>query len=77
MILGQNFHLHIGKWGKYHYFWSGADMNWSVHIDNEKKDIWIIGKEPTQGLDHNTLTEEVIYPINFTQPRKSFVTNSN
>ena len=34
-------------------------MNWSVQIDNEKKDIWIIGKEPTQGLDHNTLTEEV------------------
>ena len=74
MILESKFSFTRRKMGeKYHYFWSGFDMSWSVHIDNEKKDIWIIGKEPKQGLDHNTLTEEAIYPINFTQPRKSFV----
>ena len=29
----------------------GVDMSSSVHIDNSKKDILILGKDPTQGLD--------------------------
>ena len=33
----------------------GADMSSSLHIDNKKKDILILGKGPTQGLEH-TLT---------------------
>ena len=33
----------------------GADMSSSVHIDNKKKDILVLGKGPTQGLEH-TLT---------------------
>ena len=33
----------------------GVDMSFSAHIDNEKKDILILGKGPTQGLEH-TLT---------------------
>ena len=33
----------------------GADMSSSPHIDNKKKDILILGKGPTQGLEH-TLT---------------------
>ena len=33
----------------------GEDMSSSVHIDNKKKDILILGKDPTQGLKH-TLT---------------------
>ena len=28
----------------------GADMSSSVHIDNKKKDILILGERPTQGL---------------------------
>ena len=32
-----------------------ADMSYSVHVDNKKKDILILGKGPTQGLEH-TLT---------------------
>ena len=28
----------------------GVDMSSSVHLDNKKKDILIIGKSPTQGL---------------------------
>ena len=31
---------------------SGVDMNLSPHIDNQKKDILILGKGPTQGLEH-------------------------
>ena len=40
-------------------------MSFSAHIDNKKKDILVLGKGPTQGLEH-TLTAEKIYPINFT-----------
>ena len=31
-------------------------MNSSAHIDNKKKDIVILGKSPTNGLDDTTLT---------------------
>ena len=51
----------------------GADMSSSVNIDN--KDILILGERPTQGLYDTTLTAEVKYPINFIQPRKTFVYN--
>ena len=36
------------------------DMSSSAHIDNKKKDTLIVGKGPTQGLEH-TLTAEKIY----------------
>ena len=48
-------------------------MSSSVHIDNKKKDILILGEGPTQGLDDTTLTTEAIYPINFRQPNIRFV----
>ena len=32
----------------------GVDMSSSVHVDNKKKDILILGKGSTQGLEHNT-----------------------
>ena len=43
----------------------GADMSSSAHIDNQKKDILVLGKGPIQGLEH-TLTAEKMYSINFT-----------
>ena len=45
-------------------------MSSSVHNDN-KKDILVIGKGPTQGLEH-TLTAEKMYSINFTVTKKKF-----
>ena len=36
-----------------------------------KKDILVLGKGPTQGLEH-TLTTEKMYSINFTLARKKF-----
>ena len=36
----------------------GADMNSSVHIDNKKKDILILGEGPTLGLNDTSLTAE-------------------
>ena len=47
----------------------GVDMSSSVHVNNRKKDIIVLGKGPTQGLEH-TLTAEKMYPINFTVTKK-------
>ena len=52
-------------------FW--ADMNSSVHIDNKGKDILILGKGITQGLEH-TLSGEKLYSINFAQSNRTFYT---
>ena len=49
----------------------GADTSSSAHIDNKKKDILVLGKGPTQGLEH-TLTAEKMYSINFTEKNKKF-----
>ena len=46
-------------------------MSSSVHVDNKKKDILVLGKGPTQGLEH-TLTAEKMYSINFTVTKKKF-----
>ena len=51
----------------------GADMSWSVHVDNKGKDILILGEGPTQRLDDTTLAAEAKYPINFAQSGKRFV----
>ena len=49
----------------------GADMSSSAHIDNEKKDILVLGIGPTQGLEHTSTTEKMD-SINFTVTRKKF-----
>ena len=46
-----------------------ADMSSSAHIDNKEKDILVLGKGPTQGLEH-TLTAEKMHSINFTVTKK-------
>ena len=48
-------------------------MSSSVHVDNKRKDILILGEGPTQGLDDTALTAEAKYPINLTQSGKRFV----
>ena len=49
----------------------GVDMSSSVHIDNKGKDILVLRKGPTHGLE-NTLTAEKMYSINFTLTKKNF-----
>ena len=46
-------------------------MSTSTHIDNKKKDILVIGRGPTQGLE-STLTAEKMYSINFKVTKKKF-----
>ena len=52
----------------------GVDMSSSTKIDNRKKDILILGKGPTQGLEH-TLSAKKMYSINFTVTEKKFCLN--
>ena len=47
----------------------GADMSNSIHIDNKGKDILVLGRGPTEGLE-STLTAEKMYSINFTVTKK-------
>ena len=46
-------------------------MSSSVRIDNNKKDVLVLGKGPTQGLE-NTLTAEKMYPVNFSVTKNRF-----
>ena len=49
----------------------GVDMSSSTKIDNRKKDILILGREPTQGIE-STLNAEKMYSINFTKKNTKF-----
>ena len=52
--------------GKYEIIF-GVGNSPSVHADNGKKDISILGKGPTDGLHDTTLTAETEYLINFSE----------
>ena len=47
-------------------------MSFSVHIDNKKKDILVLGIGPIQGLEH-TLTAEKCTPLILLWQKRSFV----
>ena len=49
----------------------GVDMSSSSKIDHRKKDILILGKGHTQGLEH-TLSAEKMYSIHFTKKNTKF-----
>ena len=49
----------------------GVDMSSASLIDNKKNDILILGKGPTEGLEH-TLTTEKLYSLNFTKEKIKF-----
>ena len=48
----------------------GVDMSSSVHVDNKKKYILILGECPTKRLDGTTLIAEKMYSIDFTENDK-------
>ena len=49
-------------------------MSSSPHIDNKKKNILSLGKDPTQRLEH-TPTAEKLYSINLTKENTKFSLN--
>ena len=46
-----------------------------MHIDNKKKDILVLDKGPTQGLNDTKIIAEAKYSINFTESGARFVIN--
>ena len=50
----------------------GVDMSSSVHVDNNRKEILILGKDPTQGLSEHSLITEKMYSVNATNHRKKY-----
>ena len=42
-----------------------VDNSSQVNIDNKKRDILVLGKSPTQGLDNIAITTKTQYSINF------------
>ena len=50
-----------------------VDMSSSVHIDNKKKDILILGISSTQGLDDATLSAETQYSINCSRSNRKIL----
>ena len=48
-----------------------VDMSSSAKIDNRRKDTLILGKGPTQELEH-TLNAEKMYSIKFTEENRTF-----
>ena len=51
------------------FFFFGVVM---TNANNRTKDILILGKEQTQGLDNTTLTAEAEYFINFSRSQRKF-----
>ena len=51
-------------------------MSSSIHIDNKKKDILVLGRGPTERLE-STLIAEKMYSINFTATKKKFCLSSH
>ena len=49
----------------------GLDMSTSIRIDNKGKDILVLGRGPTQGIE-SALSAEKMYSINFTVTKKKF-----
>ena len=68
-IEDQGFHFQVVGLVKMYF---GVDISFSSHIDNNKKDISILGKGPTQGLEH-TLTAGKMYSISFTVTKKEIL----
>ena len=55
----------------------GADMSSSTRIDSNVKDILILDKDPTQGLDDTTLTTKKGYSISFIEQQKKCCVSSH
>ena len=51
----------------------GINKSSSVHIDNKKKDILILGFGLANGLNNTTLTPEAQYSISFSRSNQNFL----
>ena len=51
----------------------GADTSSSVHVNNKKNNMLVLGKDFVQGINGTTIYVEKDYSINFTERNKKFV----
>ena len=61
-----------GKWGKKVIIFY-VDNSLSLHADNRKKHILVLGEGLTTRLDGTAITVEEKYSVNITRFRKKFV----
>ena len=47
-------------------------MSSFLHVNNKNKDILILGKGETKGLDNTSLTAEATYSISFSRSERKF-----
>ena len=52
------------------------DKSPSVYPDNRKKDLLILGKGPTDGLDDTKITAEAVHSTNFIETRNKVLSRS-
>ena len=57
----KGFFLHPSRENGKNVIIFGVDMSSSTKIDNRKKDILILGKGPTQGLEHTLSAEKNVF----------------
>ena len=50
----------------------GTDMGSSVHANNKRRNILVLGKDFTQGLDNTAIYVVKLYSINFTKTNTKF-----
>ena len=50
----------------------GADLSSSLHANNQKNNILVLGKDFVQGINGTTIYAEKSYKINFTEKNKKF-----
>ena len=50
----------------------GVDSSSSIHVNNQKKDILILGKGPTDGLGDNKIIGKAEYFHDFTVSKNLF-----
>ena len=58
-----------GEWDK-NIVTSEVDNSCSVHVDNRKKDILVLGEDATSGSDDTAITVQAKYSINVNKLEK-------
>lgn len=60
-----------GNWAK-NIIIFGVDNSSSVHVNNKKKKMLVLGKGPTQGVDDTRIAAEIEYSIDFLKSARQF-----
>ena len=59
-----------GEWDKNVSIFGGGDNSLSAHTDYRKKDVLVLGEEPTDGLDNTVITGDAKHSVDITKSRR-------